>query len=428
MKKFFDNKKNLYYVLVVSIVTLLLGSQALVHVQIGQMNTDGELINNAGRMRMLSQRIVQQSLRIYAGEMIHEELNSTVSIFKNHINFVQKGISESLYLDHESDFNKAFSLANEMVVAGESVLADKQGAKLAITTLTKVESNFIEAQNRAVGIIQSKYESKLSYLSMLELALAIVTLFVILGEVLFIFVPLHESDSKKKEELELAVTRLKEISKTVAHDLRIPLGSISSICDLLKDEVVFKSKEDKKLFFVMGDAAETASRVASSLLSSEEEDAFGVDKVSTIELNALVEKKILTMQSSTLFKNRVIYFEKFGEPLIAVAPFRLGKVVLDLMEYYLTSSNKEITVKVLQRESSVELSLSAPDVSMSTSVIGWVNSDSPSVPTQSLSEEVERIFTYAKETVSASGGWISVSEDYKQNLTTYINFPLYKKG
>jgi nitrate/nitrite-specific signal transduction histidine kinase len=161
MKNFFDHKKNLYYVLVVSIVTLLLGSQVLVHVQLGQMNTDGELINNAGRMRMLSQRIVQQSLRIHAGEMLQEDLNTTVSAFKNHINFIREGISKSLFLEYESDFRKAFSLANEIVIAGEFVLAHQQDAAPAITTLTKVESNFIEAQNRAVEIIQSKYESKL---------------------------------------------------------------------------------------------------------------------------------------------------------------------------------------------------------------------------------------------------------------------------
>lgn len=423
----FKNRKNLYIFFVLSIIILLASSQLLVHLQLNKLSSDGELINDAGRMRMLSQRILQQSLRTIEGncENCQIELCETVEIFGQHIARVNKGLDKKLYESKKNIFDGATSLAKDIENSGKNICKDSIYQEASIKKLIEIETSYIEAQNKFVETIQRHYESKISSLSTIEILLSILTIIIVLLEVWYIFIPMDRVNIKKTHELKKVLKLQREISRTVAHDLRSPISSIASIHHMIKDEVKFKSTDDKELFDAIGLAAENAIATASSMLVIYQGNAIKHTEQKEIQLGTLVKAQIRIISAIFFNKNRIIVQNTCKDCEVLINIHEISRMIQNILDNALKYSTEGVLVKVKKYNDFAIISVKDIGIGMSDSLIKWITDNSNDTVYAHSEKGFGLGMRFIKQTVIRHKGYIKVEKLSKGTIFT-VGLPLLK--
>lgn len=417
-------RKTLYVIFVSSIVLLLFFSQALVQYQINHIKSDGELINDAGRMRMLSQRIVQQSLRSNNNHMMQHELCETLDSFKEHIVSVNTEIDPELYLRETETFDSAKYLSLEIVNTSTAFcLGENQKFESAYTRLFELEKKFIPAQNKAVLLIQENYEDKVQKLSTAEIILAAVTIIIVILEVVLIFMPLDKANSDKRKELKKLLQRQREISRTVAHDLRSPIGAISSIYNLLKDELIFKDHETKELFNSIGLAAENATATASSMLVMDEGNSLVHTEQKEIQLYALVKAQVNIISSNDLFKSRLIVQNACDSCKIKVNIHEISRMIQNLIDNALKYSKEGVLVEVSRNNTHALFTVKDTGIGLKPETIQWILNKDAEQALKHSDAGFGLGMQFVKQTVAKHNGYINIKSP-KKGTTFIVYLPL----
>jgi signal transduction histidine kinase len=424
----FKRRKTLYVFFVSSIIVLLMASQFLVHLQLNKLKSDGELINDAGRMRMLSQRIVQQSFRsFYDGISDTGDLCKTVSIFENHIYRVNAGLDTDLYNKDKAVFDEANTMANQIAASGRLICDDSVANLEALNTLENVETKYIKAQNKFVENIQVHYESKLSRLSMIEIFLSLLTVLIILLEVWLIFIPMDKANSEKRKELKKVLKLQREISRTVAHDLRAPISSIASIHHMLENEIEFKNKDNRELFEAIGLAAENALATASSMLVIYQGDTIKHSEQKKINLSALAKAQARIISANDIYKNRIIVQRTCTNCNVFVNIHEISRMIINILDNALKYSDEGVFVEVHEDENGAFTLISIKDsgIGMSDELIDWITGKVDKNNHIHSEKGFGLGMQFIKRTVIKHRGFIKIKKLKKGTLFT-VGLPLAK--
>ena len=418
----FKKRKTLYVFFVSTIVLLLLCSQALVQYQINHIKSDGELINDAGRMRMLSQRIVQQSLRSEDNHLMQHELCETLHSFKEHIVSVNADIDPNLYQKEKEAFDSAKHLSLEIVNTSTAFcLGENRKFDSAYTKLFDLESKFIPAQNKAVQLVQNNYEQKVQKLSNAEIILAAITIVIVILEVILIFLPLDKANSEKRAELKKLLLRHREISRTVAHDLRSPIGAIASIHNTLKDDIEFKDPNDRELFNSIGLAAENAIATASSMLVIDSGDSVNHEEQKEINLYTLVKAQVNIISSNDLYKSRLIVQNACDSCKIKVNIHEISRMVQNLIDNALKYSNDGVLLEVSRNHTHALLTVKDSGIGMKPETIEWIVNETPNKAMEHGDNGFGLGMQFIKQTVAKHNGYINIkSLDKGTIFTVYL--------
>ncbi|MCS6822036.1 MAG: type IV pili methyl-accepting chemotaxis transducer N-terminal domain-containing protein, partial [Microscillaceae bacterium] len=278
-------KLSISYVIALSVIALLtLFSQYLIQQALEKQETDGTVVNIAGRQRMLSQRIVKNVL-ILNGRQENTvlqkaltELEASLKLWEKSHKGLQKGDKDlKLPPDANTDSIKQIFLRLNpyhitMVEASYQVIAIKKNDINAsiepyLKVLLENEGNFLKIMNEIVGMYETVAKSKVNSLRTIEILLMCITLITLLLEALLIFKPAIKRMEKYVREILIYNEKLTASEE----ELRQNLEELETSQELLKNQ------------------NELLTSQSNQLLASEEELRQNMEELQTIQ-EALVKQ------------------------------------------------------------------------------------------------------------------------------------------
>ena len=221
------------YILALSIIAcLVILSQLSIQYSIGRNEGDSRIINIAGRQRMLSQRITKCVLGMYITEDpakradLLAKLIKATDLWEVSHKGLQHGDAElGLPGNNSAEIKELFARIQERYLiilnAARSIAAlttektpDKGRIKKEIQIITDNEGEFLKGMDTIVFQYDSEAKTKVKMVKHVEIWLAIITLFVLAMEALFIFRPAELQIKEKMEEIRESEDSINRIFET----------------------------------------------------------------------------------------------------------------------------------------------------------------------------------------------------------------------
>ncbi|PZV79647.1 signal transduction histidine kinase [Algoriphagus aquaeductus] len=209
----YEDFKSKYVVALGILAFLLVIGQVLLQQYIQGQESDSRMINEAGRQRMLSQRITKLSLLLIkegASTDHQDRLTQAISLFEKNGNWLAK---EFEALSREQPNHELPPLFERTRESFESILNSSRNLlqnptdSLQLEKLLESEQAFLPAMDAVVGTLDKKSSFKLRTLKNTSLFFSGLILFLLLIEAAFIFWP-----SSKLIQHQLSLLKEKEIT------------------------------------------------------------------------------------------------------------------------------------------------------------------------------------------------------------------------
>lgn len=250
------------YIFALSTVALLtIGAQVLVQWQLESSQTDSQVINIAGRQRMLSQRLAKSSLQLQAAAeesdaAVKQEMTAALAEWESNHNGLQHGDrSNGLKGELSPQLTKLFSEVRPhyeaIRLAAQKQIIAKPGEDVSasVRDIREHEAAFLEGMDNIVSRCVLEAEGRVARLRNSELALLALTLLVLVAEGLFIFKPavrqiehvvarLEATGARltvAKEEAEAANEAKTRFLANVSHELRTPMTAVLGMTELARE-------------------------------------------------------------------------------------------------------------------------------------------------------------------------------------------------
>ena len=211
-KKTFDKLSRLYIIALSTIALSVIISQILVRNHLDTQKSDSKVINIAGRQRMLSQKLTKEivSLTVSFDEnnrnILTKNIKETLILWNLSHNSLQKG-NDSLGLPEKNSgkIKQQFTAINPVFdtiqKAAKYIIKSLEINPLTsidelsseIKKITNNEAEFLLIMDKIVNQYDFEADEKVVWLRKLEFSLMVLTLFILLGEFLFIFWPTAKS-------------------------------------------------------------------------------------------------------------------------------------------------------------------------------------------------------------------------------------------
>lgn len=240
--------KRRYIFFIGSVIATIIVSQAIVQYALQRQNEDAQLINEAGRQRMLSQRI--SKLILY----LNDDLIETDTIKITRLDTLAKLLDtwqqmhdRLIRQNQEHNRSKAIeSLLNQNIphVAGivsavRNILHDpnEQSVNAAVAEISQHELPFLLLMERTVNQYQREAEQKLDYFKKIELALSVLAIAILVLEFMYIFLPVLKSLRIKNKKLSRLNRELVQSNNELVaseEEIRVNLEQISALRESLE--------------------------------------------------------------------------------------------------------------------------------------------------------------------------------------------------
>ncbi|MEM6644995.1 MAG: ATP-binding protein [Bacteroidota bacterium] len=354
------------YVLALTLVAVLsITGHAFLQVLIKQQSSDANVVNLAGRQRMLSQKLTKAALaaersttaaerKVYLGE-----LEQTIEVWTTTTRGLREGDADlGLPGDPSPAIQAGFaaidSAYHRMVTFGEQLLtaATPSASREAVAGLLASEAVYLAGMDALVFQYADEAAQRVERLRRIEMGLLAFTLLVLLLEGLFIFRPIaaqvrasvelarnHERLRAKHEVVETARNRAEAASlaktqflATVSHELRTPLNGIMGMTDLLLTDTEDHTRRD--YLKIIERSSEHLLRQVTEILHFSKIEANNVSlETLVVDVHDLVdecvqlvrpgaEQKHLSLTSSVASRVPVLVYSD---------PTRLRQILLNLL-------------------------------------------------------------------------------------------------
>lgn len=199
----FEKGFRAYYLLVVSIILLTIAIQTIVQYSLNKQRDTALVVNLSGRQRMLSQRLLNETYSCRYHKCDYAELKLTLNKLLQMHQILQDG-SENLGIDplDNAAIAKNFKKLHPYIVWFQSNLSDlRKIDEVAFNDLRFRVDQFVEIMDEIVFQFQKKSEEDIKAMRIIELELAIFSVFIVLFEIFFIVNPIINRIIKQKKKL-----------------------------------------------------------------------------------------------------------------------------------------------------------------------------------------------------------------------------------
>ena len=236
--KLFKKGFRAYYLIVISVVLLTMLIQSLTQYTLNEQRSTALVVNLAGRQRMLSQRLLNELYSCRFHNCDYAEMKLTLTKLYQMNNILQKG-SVGLKISPLDDpaILKEFNRLEPHVEWLYSELKDFQSFDtINFSDVRYRVDRFLIIMDGIVNMFQRKSEKGIKTMMIVELELAIFSIFIILFEFLFIVNPIINRILEQKK-------KLSEIAWHQSHVFNSHMKNISDLQYVLKVE---KNQERQK--------------------------------------------------------------------------------------------------------------------------------------------------------------------------------------
>lgn len=210
LKNDFSSNFKKRYIIALSLIALLtLSSQLYIQSLLANQKHDSNIVNIAGRQRMLSQKITKLAMYLAFADSeknaksYYQQFKSSLDLWnKSHIGLQNGDVSLNLPGNNNNKIKSLFQKIEpyyeninhgaQIIISSEAsnTLYDKLNTKNhAIKLIQSNESNFLKGMNEIVFQYASDAEDKVTFARGVEVTLALLTFLVLILEGLFIFKP-----------------------------------------------------------------------------------------------------------------------------------------------------------------------------------------------------------------------------------------------
>lgn len=227
---------------------------------------------------------------------------------------------------------------------------------------------------------------------------------------------LHNLNNKIKDQnnnLERALTELHvasmekdRILRTVAHDLRNPLGGVASLTSLMADESEY-TDEQKELINLIKDTSNNSIELINEILDATEnsQDKIGKDK-ELVEINALLNHSVELLRFKAAEKNQQIVLKTLEKPVeLSISREKIWRVISNLISNAIKFSPPDSLIHIDITDAGKKVIIGVKDTGIG-------------IP-DDIKDKVFNMFTNAKRTGTAGersfGLGLSISKQIVEN-------------
>ena len=249
--------KTRYIVFIVTVIITIVLNEIIIQSNIKNQLSDAEIINMAGRQRMLSQQIAKQVLSIGNDSDVEKkkELQSSINEWENAHNQL---ISGKLDIKHTDKIDSLYGDINpyfkRMLIASRELIENDTTLKVNHykKEVMAVEEKFLTIMDAIVYEYQNLAEAKLHKTKKVVFTISVLSVLLILAEFIFILIPLFKKLQKQNNLLTQKNRRLSDFAHITSHNLRAPISNINSLLGIYRMENNVEDKDEviNKLFIV----------------------------------------------------------------------------------------------------------------------------------------------------------------------------------
>ena len=355
------------YVAALSAVALLsLAGQAVVQVSLDRQMSDSNVINIAGRQRMLSQRIAKAALALGETANVpqqsgrYRELAETLDLWERCHRGLQQGDVElglpgtnsaevrRMFAELQPSFDGVRAAARRLYSNSSKGAGESQPSALAgdVSEILQHESDFLRGMDTIVSQYAEEASERIAHVKSIARAVLAVTLIVLLLEGLFVFRPavrrirtvlaalqaagLRLAAAKEAaEEANQAKTRFLAVT---SHELRTPLHAVLGIAEQLQKSQLDDAQ--RRGITVLHDAAATLMVLVDDLLDLARIDSGKLElRLENVPLHPLLDQVFSLVRPAAEGKGLAISVDRAVDlpEVIRTDGLRLSQVLINLL-------------------------------------------------------------------------------------------------
>ncbi|WP_034656796.1 type IV pili methyl-accepting chemotaxis transducer N-terminal domain-containing protein [Cellulophaga baltica] len=274
MKKFYK-----YYLLVITIIVLTVLIQSIIQYSLRNQERMAGVINVAGKQRMLSQLVLKNFYECNHYECDYSELKIALAKLYRTDEILEKGDEKlGFYPVENTEIIDDFKKMQPHLEYIYAHLNDMDHiAEVPVEELTSHVDDFLEIMDGIVLKFQQESEEEIKTIMIIEVELAVLSLFIILFEIFYIVNPIIRKTSSQNK-------KLKEISWHQSHAYASHMKNIKDLQHVLKIEKKIENKED--LVACVVTELDALNEVSENMIKSLESDKKELSKLDTL-LNRL---------------------------------------------------------------------------------------------------------------------------------------------
>ncbi len=228
-----------YYLLVVSIIVITIAIQTIIQYSLNKQRSTAMIVNLSGRQRALSQRLLNELYSCRYHNCDFAELKLTLNKLYQMHNILQVG-SENLGIDKltDKDIQANFIKLEPHAEWFKDKLEDfKTIDQVSFNDMRYRVDRFMAIMDEIVLQFQKKSEEDIKAMRIIEMELAIFSVFIVLFEILFIVNPIINRILKQKKKLE-------EIAWHQSHVFSSHMKNIKDLQYVLKAERIPERQQE----------------------------------------------------------------------------------------------------------------------------------------------------------------------------------------
>lgn len=245
--------QNIYRTFVITVIALILSTQAITQYFIYTQKYDANRINIAGRQRMLSQNISKMILKIYlkketASSSDFQQLETLKNLFVSSEKAILEGSKELGVEENNSEL--ALSLFKTLKPHSESIgeivdllLRDKKIDESNIQSLYLHEAEFLQIMDKIVAVYSQESIHRTSNLQLIESILALFAVIVILLEIAILYRPLIQKLTLDNRELAEQKKSLEDFSFLLSHKVRKHVANLLGLMNTINPNNLLEIRE-----------------------------------------------------------------------------------------------------------------------------------------------------------------------------------------
>lgn len=247
----------LYALAISTVIGLIIGNQIFASNLLSSSEEDANVINLAGRQRMLSQKIALDSYKSISDFSHFKKVKATTEDWVFYHKALRNGNSSLNIPYHDSDeLRTMFKKIDSNVDVVDRLVAGVNSAdelEVFIELITKETSQYLPQMESIVQQIQVEAEERHARLEFFEILMTILSILILGAVFVFILRPvINELDlqNKRLKRVNLSKDR---IMSTIAHDLRSPINGIKGMLELIREELEDHLESSQKTMFDLAD-------------------------------------------------------------------------------------------------------------------------------------------------------------------------------